>query len=175
MSAEERRESIVRVALQEFSTGGYHGTSTERIARQAGISQPYVFRLFPGKKALFLACADLCFNRLTRVLKDGAEGLEGETALEAMGAAYQVLIADQNTLLFQLQLYVASASAEPDVAGPVRRRWMELWELVRIGTGATDEEVNEFFATGMYINTLLALGIGAQSRCWAGLRPVVDG
>lgn len=174
MSAEQRRELIVRLALSEFSTGGYHGTSTEQIAERAGISQPYVFRLFAGKRDLFRACAELCFDRLTEVLMEAAEQCEGdESVLESMGVAYQDLIADQSVLLFQLQMYlsVASESTEPDIADLVRRRWTRLWDAVRVGTGSTDDEVNKFFATGMYINTLIALGIPADSRCWAGLRP----
>ncbi|MBF9066748.1 TetR/AcrR family transcriptional regulator [Streptacidiphilus fuscans] len=174
MSAEERREVILRVAVAEFATGGYHGTSTERIARRAGISQPYVFRLFPGKKALFLACAELCFQRVRSTLTEAARGLTGDPAIEAMGTAYQQLIADRNTLLLQLQLYVASASAEADIADLVRRRWNELWDEVRVRTGATDEEVNAFFANGMYINALLAIGIPVASGCWAGLRPISE-
>jgi len=55
MSAEERRESVVRAAMSEFAHGGYHGTSTEAIARRVGVSQPYLFRLFPNKQAIFLA------------------------------------------------------------------------------------------------------------------------
>lgn len=174
MSAEQRRELIVRLALNEFSTGGYHGTSTEQIADRAGISQPYVFRLFTGKSGLFKACADLCFDRLTEVLMEAAEQHGDEqTALESMGVAYQNLISDQSVLLFQLQmyLYVASASTDPEVAALVRRRWMRLWDEVRAGTGSTDDEVNKFFATGIYINTLIALDIPPDGRWWAGLEP----
>ena len=63
MSAEERRESVVRAAVTEFARTGYHGTSTEAIARRVGVSQPYLFRLFPGKQALFRAAAERCFDR----------------------------------------------------------------------------------------------------------------
>ena len=52
-SAEERREEIVAIGLRRFAEGGYHGTSTEAIAREAGISQPYLFRLFRTKRDLF--------------------------------------------------------------------------------------------------------------------------
>ncbi len=60
MSAEERRESVIRAATTEFARGGYHGTSTEAIAKRVGVSQPYLFRLFPGKQAIFLAAAERC-------------------------------------------------------------------------------------------------------------------
>ncbi len=62
LSAAERREEILAVAISEFATTGYHGTSTEVIAERAGISQPYVFRLYGTKKELFLACVDRCFD-----------------------------------------------------------------------------------------------------------------
>ena len=57
-SAEVRREEILAVALRHFAEGGFHGTSTEVIAKEAGISQPYLFRLFRTKRELFLACND---------------------------------------------------------------------------------------------------------------------
>ena len=56
-TAEERREEILEAARYEFAARGLHGTSTEDIARRAGISQPYVFRLFGTKKELFMASA----------------------------------------------------------------------------------------------------------------------
>ena len=56
-SAEERREEIIEIAFRSFAEGGYKGTSTEDIAREAGISQPYLFRLFRTKKELVLACS----------------------------------------------------------------------------------------------------------------------
>ena len=57
-SAEERREEIVSAAFEHFAQSGYNGASTDAIARDAGISQPYLFRLFRTKRELFLACVD---------------------------------------------------------------------------------------------------------------------
>ncbi|WP_199843821.1 TetR/AcrR family transcriptional regulator [Streptomyces albireticuli] len=173
LSAEERRRRIVREAMEEFALGGYHATTTERIALRAGISQPYVFRLFPGKKALFMACVQLCFDRLGAAFQEAAEGLEGGKALDAMGAAYQHLVLNRSLLLFQLQSYMTSAAVEPDIAELVRRRWVELWADVQARTGATDAEVSQFFAVGMYINVLLALDVAPETRYWEGLRPGV--
>ena len=64
MPAAERREMVLEAAVAEFAVHGMAGTSTEDVARQAGISQPYLFRLFPTKKALFLALVDRCFRRV---------------------------------------------------------------------------------------------------------------
>ena len=50
MTAEDRRADVLRVAVHEFAKRGYQGTSTEDVARAAGISQPYLFKMFPTKK-----------------------------------------------------------------------------------------------------------------------------
>src|SRR5919205_4207122 len=87
-SAGERRDQIVGVAIGHFALGGYHGTSTEAIAREAGISQPYLFRLFGTKRDLFLACDDRHHEYLMGVFGRAATGSEPGERLEAMGRAY---------------------------------------------------------------------------------------
>src|SRR5467141_2219370 len=71
-TADERRAEVVQAAVAEFALHGLHGTSTEAIARRIGISQPYIFRLFPSKKALFLAAIDQCFDRVETAFKNAA-------------------------------------------------------------------------------------------------------
>src|SRR5918993_5804130 len=106
-SAEQRREEIVGQAIRHFALGGYHGTSTEAIARDAGISQPYLFRLFKTKRELFLACYDVANGRIIDTFRGAAAGHEGDPALEAMGGAYVELLGDTTQLLFQMQAYAA--------------------------------------------------------------------
>lgn len=170
MSAEDRRESVIRAAMTEFAKGGYFGTSTEAIARRVGVSQPYLFRLFPTKVDLFKAAANRCFDRTVATFEQAAEGLEGEDALEAMGQAYGEMIEeDRDVLLMQMQLYVAAAaSGDGEVAELVRRRWLAMWDMVRVRTGLGDAWMNKFFSTGMLINTLVSLGIPSDDRCWLG-------
>ena len=98
-SKAERREEILDAALQVFAEHGYQGASTEEIARRAGISQPYVFRLFGTKKELFLAVNARCFRQTLEMFQRAAEGERGEQALEAIGAAYGELLATDRTYL----------------------------------------------------------------------------
>src|ERR671910_995786 len=93
-SAEERRESILDAALIEFPERGLHGTSTEDIAKRAGISQPYVFRLFGSKKKLFAEACRRCMREVRDAMATAAAGRSGQEALDAMGAAYIDLLAD---------------------------------------------------------------------------------
>src|SRR3954447_26526404 len=113
-SKEVRREEILDAALQEFAARGLHGASTEDIARRAGISQPYVFRLFGTKKALFTAVVNRCFRQTHELFARAAEGKRGADALAAMGDAYvERLHGDRTQLLAQMQAY--AACDDPDI------------------------------------------------------------
>ncbi|MEU0738372.1 TetR/AcrR family transcriptional regulator [Streptomyces sp. NPDC006134] len=174
MSAEERRESVVRAAIGEFARCGYHGTSTKAIAKRVGVSQPYLFRLFPGKKAIFLAAAERCLQDTRRHFEEASAGLHGEEALHAMGEAYTRLIREQpEKLQMQLQTYVAVAAAEAagdhEFGAMVRRGWMDLWDAVHLPLGADAKETTVFMAFGMLINALAAMGFPPDHRVWDGL------
>ena len=91
---------------------GLAGTSTEDVAPRAGISQPYLFRLFPTKKALFLALVERCFQRVEEAFTAAAGDAIGEEALEAMGDAYEQLLDDRTLLLLQMQAYAACDDPE---------------------------------------------------------------
>ncbi|MFD9454330.1 TetR/AcrR family transcriptional regulator [Streptomyces sp. NPDC059985] len=173
MSAEERRESVVRAAMCEFARGGYYGTSTEAIAKRVGVSQPYLFRLFPNKQAMFLAATTRCMEEIRLVFEEAAKGLSGEEAMDAMGAAYLTLIAEQpEKLQMQLQVYVtvaaAEAAGEREFGELVRAGWMDLWDTVRLPLGGDSEQAGSFMAYGMLINTLAALGFPPGHRVWEG-------
>ncbi|MEV0320003.1 TetR/AcrR family transcriptional regulator [Streptomyces sp. NPDC050658] len=173
MSAEERRESVIRAAMIEFARGGYNGTSTEAIAKRVGVSQPYLFRLFPGKQAMFLAAARRCCQEITQAFGRAAEGVEGEEAVHAMGQAYQSLIADDpDKLLMQMQMYVAVAAAESsgdqEFGEALRAAWMEMYDTVRIAMAADVDETTQFLAYGTLINVLVSMGFQPDHRVWTG-------
>src|SRR6476660_1448543 len=107
-SKEERREEILDAALEVFADQGLHGASTEEIARRAGISQPYIFRLFGTKKELYIAGVSRCFRQTLELMQRAAEGKRGEEALSAIGTAYgELLQADRTYLRAQMQSYAA--------------------------------------------------------------------
>jgi AcrR family transcriptional regulator len=176
MSAEDRRESVIRAATIEFARGGYHGTSTEAIAKRVGVSQPYLFRLFPGKKAIFLAAAERCVEDTIRTFEGASKDLEGEEALHAMADAYTKVIAERpEWLLMQMQMYVAVSAAEQDgdheFGEAVRAGWMRLWDSVHLPLGADINETTTFLAYGMLINCLVAMGFPPEHRVWEGMYP----
>jgi AcrR family transcriptional regulator len=157
-SAEERREEILTVAMEHFAEGGYHGTSTDVIAREAGISQPYLFRLFRTKKELFLACDDRACAKILDAFQNAAAAAEPGHKLEAMGEAYMnVLLPDRHALLMLMQGY--AAVLDPEIQEHVRRKYGEIIVEVSRLSGAPYEEVWRFFATGMLLNIVTALDL----------------
>jgi AcrR family transcriptional regulator len=165
-TADERRTAVLAAAITEFALAGYAGTSTEAIAKRAGISQPYLFRLFGTKKDLFVATYDLVGNRIIRELTSVSEGLEGEEALAAMGAAYVELMQDPELLQVQLHGF-AAAPSDPDIARSCRRTFEVLAEVVYERTGLSDEELRGFFAMGMLINVMAAIDLLSVPEHWA--------
>ena len=167
LSADERRRAVITAAVHEFAHGGYAGTSTEAIARRAGISQPYLFRLFQTKKELFLATVGSCFDSVLRMFDVAAAGLEGDAALEAMGLAYGDYLTNVDLLLLQLHAY--AASAEPEIREYVAGRFAELvtWVAQRTG-GMPAEAIRQFFGMGMLCNVAAALGLTELEQLWEG-------
>jgi AcrR family transcriptional regulator len=131
-SADERRDEILDAAMVEFAERGLHGGSTEEIAKRAGISQPYVFRLFGSKKDLFKAAVARCLRETLETFQRAAEGKRGEEALHAMGEAYMQLLADRSRLRAQGSFPGADQAFERALALPFHSRLVEA-DLDQVG------------------------------------------
>lgn len=166
LTAAERREQVVGVALTAFSMRGYAATSTTDIADAAGVSQPYLFRLFPGKMALFVAAWTRCCDRIENRLETAADEAYGPSALEAMAEAYDRLLAEEPELLnMQLQAWAASA-LDTELRRDVGQRFQRMWDLVAARAGAgTPDVTTDFMATWTLYNVASALGIDAIREC----------
>jgi|SRR5581483_9427675 len=166
LTAAERRSSVLDAAMVEFAEGGYVGTSTEDIARRAGISQPYLFRLFGTKKELYLASVSRCFRETLELFQRAAEGLRGEEALKAIGAAYvEQLETDKVWLRAQMQAYAAAAE-DPEIRTVVRAGYGDLVAYARRVSGADGPAIWQFFSTGMLLNVLAAMHVTVDPEPW---------
>ena len=166
MTAEDRREAVVAAAAQAFATAGYEATSTAEIARLAGISQPYVFRLFGTKRELFVAAVRRCFGRTLATFDAASQGLTGDEALAAMGAAYTELITDPSVLRLQMHAYAASVE-DPEIRAATRDGLAQVWALAQSRSGADADTLRDFLATGMLCNVIAAVGLDHLAAPWA--------
>jgi AcrR family transcriptional regulator len=165
-SADVRRQSVLTAAIVEFGRSGFAGTSTEAIATRAGISQPYLFRLFGTKKDLFIATYGIVCARIEEAFVAAAVGLEGDAAMTAMGLAYLELLQDPDLLQVQLHGFVAAA-ADPDIASACQDTFRRLWQLVSTATGAEPDALREFFAQGMLCSVMAAIDLRSVNEPWA--------
>src|SRR3954452_3805797 len=169
-SKEERREDILDAAIAEFALKGLHGASTEEIARLAGISQPYVFRLFGTKKELYIAGVARCFRQTLEIFQRVAEGKRGEEALRAIGEAYGTLLeSDRIYLRAQMQAY--AACEDPEICAVVRDGYGDLVTYVERVSGVEPDELAAFFSSGMLMNVLSSMD--APADAWG--RRLLDG
>jgi AcrR family transcriptional regulator len=153
-TAEVRREAVIDAAIVEFAQKGLHGTATEDIARRAGISQPYIFRLFGTKKDLFIAAAHRMCDRIGDVFAHAAAA-EGEgTALDRMGRGFSTLLANRVELLMLLQTF--AGTADPDVQVVMKEHMTSLFADVRRLSGEDEAAVRAFMAQGMLLTVLAA-------------------
>ena len=127
MSAEERREAVLEAAITEFAARAWTAPRPSTSRSRAGISQPYLFRLFPTKKALFLALVDRCFQRVAEAFTAAAADRMGEEALAAMGDAYEQLLEDRTLLLLQMHAYAACDDPGHPGRDPRRVRGCGCW------------------------------------------------
>lgn len=172
MTAEERREAVLGAAMEAFARGGLHGTSTEEIAEAAGISQPYLFRLFGTKKKLFVATVERCMTDTLELFREAAGDVRGEAALEAMGDAYVSMVTtDRTRLLLQMEGY--AACDDPDVQEAMREGYGRLHLFVETVTGAGQDVVAGWFAKGMLLNVVATMDLWGSREPWA--RRLLDG
>jgi AcrR family transcriptional regulator len=165
-TAEERREAVLAAAQEAFARTGLHGTSTEDIAESAGISQPYLFRLFGTKKRLFLATLERCMEDTLELFRSAAGERRGEEALEAMGRAYAEMVFDDRVrLLTQMQAY--AACDDPEVRDTMRTGFGKLHLFVETVSGLPMDAVSQWFARGMLLNVVAAMDLPDAREPWA--------
>lgn len=168
-TAEERREELIDAAIPVFAEKGYHAAPTKQIAERAGISQAYLFRLFPTKEDLFVAVCERSCEVMYGSFAAAADQAEkeGRDPLEVMGEAYADLVADnRDMLLIQLHAQAVSPSL-PAVRDTMRRCFATLFAVASERSRATPEELKLWMAGGMLINVMTAIGANQVEEPWA--------
>jgi len=167
-TAQERREEILQAAVVRFGATGLHGTSTELIAGDVGVSQPYVFRLFGTKKLLFMAAIEWAFDHtVERFREAGRSASDRHDAFRRMGETYGELVRDRRYLAIQLQAY--ASTDDPEIRAVVQEGFGRLaLEIVR-HTDADPAELAAYLGRGMLLNVAGAMGVLEAETGWAAM------
>ena len=173
-TADERREDVLRAGMKVVGPRGLYGTPTTDVAAAAGISQAYLFRLFPTKTELFVAVLERSFQLIQDTMAEAAANARaaGRPVRDAMAEAYTNLLRDPEVLLTQLQ--GQAAATEPAVREELRHGFRMLYEMVEREWPASPWEMQAFFAHGMLCNVIAAMQIGDLHERWADVLTTAD-
>lgn len=122
LPAAERRAAVLSCACRVFSEGSYRGTTTAEIAREAGVTEPILYRHFQSKRDLYLACLDETWAQVRALWEQVvAEERDPRNWLSAMGQAFLVSEEYRPVLTNLWVQALAEASDDTDI----RRRLQE--------------------------------------------------
>jgi AcrR family transcriptional regulator len=158
MDAEQRRERVLGAAQTEFAKRGYEATTMATIARSEGVSPPYLFQLFPNKRAVFMATADTCFGQVEKVFNRATAGLTGEAALMATDLTYNAPLDNSTVLRMQLHIW-ATGCHDTEARELALRRTARLWRAAQRISGADDRRILRVVASGMIVKVTAAVDL----------------
>lgn len=97
---EMRKYQILDISLNHFIRYGFYGTSTRKIATEAGISSGLMFHYFPNKLSLYEALVEIGCERLT------IASAENELPLVFFEKQVEWFLADTTQNNFALRMFV---------------------------------------------------------------------
>ena len=158
MGADERRDLVLAAATRAFARGGYAGTSTDAVAKEAGVSQPYVVRIFGTKLELFLEVFTRATGRIgdafADVLAEATSTRPPRSTATGWALAYTELLADRDFLLVMMHGF--TGRRVPQIGAAAREGMGRIFEILRRG-GGTDEKIRDFIAQGMLLNVMISI------------------
>jgi TetR/AcrR family transcriptional regulator len=132
LPAEERKAAVLDCACGIFSTGSYRGTTTAEIARQAGVTEPILYRHFASKRALYLAVLEESWSRLRAYWERAVEEEpDPRFWVSAMGRAY---FAAEDPKVQCAELWVQAlteASDDAEIRKFLRKQMRDVHSFVR--------------------------------------------
>ncbi len=131
LPAAERRAAVLEAASRVFSRGSYHGTTTAEIAREAGVTEPILYRHFASKRDLYLACLDAAWAEV-RALWDRtvADEPSAENWLLAMARAFFRSERNRAVISTLWVQAIAEAGEDPAIRRYMRRHMREVHAYV---------------------------------------------
>jgi AcrR family transcriptional regulator len=158
MRPEDRRALVVDAATRAFARGGYAGTSTDAVAKEAGVSQPYVVRIFGSKLQLFLevlagACETIR-RSFAEVLDDPAFDPADDDGWARLGAAYTELLRDRDLLMVLMHGF---AAGNEDEIARCARQGMGSIVAALLAAGCDEDRAAQFVAHGMLLNVMVSM------------------
>lgn len=168
LPAAERRALLLDCALRAFARGTYRGTTTAEIARAAGVTEPVLYKHFPSKRDLYIACLEAAWERSQA---RWAEAMEAEDDpaewLPAMGRA--TYGTEEHALVANVWLQaLGEASEDTEIRRSLRRRVRAIHRFIADAVRAAQEagalrrELDPVAEAWLFIATGLLGAVGVR-------------
>jgi AcrR family transcriptional regulator len=131
LTALERRAAVLDTASRVFARCSYRGATTAEIAREAGVTEPILYRHFASKQALYLACIDEAWSRVRAAWEEAVAAEPDPSAwTQAMAEAF-FQFKEQRSAVASLWLHALTESGDdPDIRKYLRRHLREVHDFV---------------------------------------------
>lgn len=165
-TSQERRSDVEAAAVEAFAARGFYGTTTSEVAAAAGISQAYLYKIYPDKTAVFVAALDHGSERLAGMLRQSLREHPEPEQLDAALRSAARRIAEAGALT-RLLLHASVAAAEPRITEAVHRCYAKQYEVLRSHRGATDAAARRYMADSTLANVMRAASADSSDAAWA--------
>src|SRR5262249_46436161 len=125
MRRADRKRQLLQHAKQLFVTLGYQNTTTEKIARASGVSEPVLYRHFSSKKALFLeVLQEIRVATLTRWYSETAKLSDPMAKLLAISDIY-LGSTREHALEYQIMHRTLVETHDEEIAAFLRQYYLD--------------------------------------------------
>ena len=157
-----RRQEIISAAIEVFAESGYYRTTTMQVAKQANISQPYIFRFFASKEELLLAALGVSWERVIEAFRRIAGTAPAEQLEQQLIEVYEQIMHEHRAeILLQMQ---AQTIHDEQIVKVMQAGFREIVSIVtaafqKCGIANPEERTLLFLARGMLCNISMALNM----------------
>ena len=160
---------MLSAATTAFARRGYFGTTTNEVAAEAGISQPYVVQYFGSKEQLFLQVHE----RAGRLVSEQMRSVAAEAAsMSTFVADYKRVVVEPKLLL--VIMHAIFAASVPSIGDRARSLFVLMYDILTNEAHASPEQAHDFLGKSLLLNTVLAMDIESHLDENPWVKPLLD-
>lgn len=160
---------MLSAATTAFARRGYFGTTTNEVAAEAGISQPYVVQYFGSKESLFLQVHERAGRLMTEQMRSVASD---SASMSTFVADYKTAVVEPKLLL--VMMHAVYAAQVPSIGDRARALFVQMYDILVKEAHATPEQAYEFMSKSLLLNTVLAMDVESHLDEYPWVKPLLN-
>ncbi len=169
-----RRKELVPIVAQTFAEFGYRRATTAELARRCGVRENILYRLWPDKKAMFIASIDHVYEQAAESWRDVLKGAD-----DAAGAAKRLVRHEAEHYgesgLHRIIHAGLSEADEPEIRDALRKMYGRFHRFIRGQVSACRDESAKVAAPDATVAAWAIIGLGNVANISRELGLLSDG